>query len=228
MSQHTSTTTPSTSSTSARAAAGRRGHRTALAQRPLLAWRTIDLMTAAMVGVTMGVVFWGWNFFYAFASPAFTATAAPFVGLLGGTWLLAGVLGGLIVRRPGAALFAEMLAAAVSALLGNEWGWTTLYSGVLQGFGAELILLLFLYKRFSLVVAVLAGMMAAAVEMTYEWNIYWAGFDTAWKLVYLGAFMFSGAVIAGGGGWLLTRALARTGAIDAMPPAQELHESRAV
>lgn len=218
MSQHTSSTTPSTTG----------GRRTVLAQRPLLSWRTLDLMTAALIGVTMGVVFWGWNFFYAFASPAFTATAAPFVGLLGGTWLLAGVLGGLIVRRPGAALFAELLAAAVSALLGNEWGWTTLYSGVLQGLGAELILLLFLYRHFSIVVAVLAGMAAAAFEMVYEWNVYWAGFDTEWKLLYLFAFMTSGAVIAGVGGWLVTRALARTGAIDAMPPGQELHERRAI
>lgn len=218
MSQHTSTTNT--------AAAAR--PRPGLAQRPLLAWRTIDLMTAALIGVAMGVVFWGWNFFHAFASPAFTAAAAPFVGLLGGTWLLAGVLGGLVVRRPGAALFAELLAAAVSALLGNQWGWSTLYAGVLQGLGAELILLLFLYKRFNVVVAALAGMAAAAFETAYEWNVYWAGFDTEWKLVYLFAFMASGAVIAGVGGWLITRALARTGAIDAMPAGQELHESRAV
>jgi len=199
-----------------------------LASRPLLAWRTIDLMTAALIGVTMGVVFWGWNVSYEFLSAPFTAGFAPFVGLLGGTWLLAGVLGGLIVRRPGAALFAELLAAAVSALLGNQWGWTTVYSGVLQGLGVELILLLFLYRRFGVLVAALGGMLAAAFETAYEWNIYWAGFDTEWKLTYLACFMLSGAVVAGVGGWLLTKALARTGAIDAMPPGRELHESRAV
>jgi energy-coupling factor transport system permease protein len=198
------------------------------ARPPLLAWRTIDLMTAALIGVAMGVVFWGWNLSYEFISAPFTATFAPFVGLLGGTWLLAGVLGGLIVRRPGAALFAEFLAAAVSALLGNQWGWTTVYSGVLQGLGVELILLLFLYRRFGPVVAALGGMLAAALETAYEWNLYWAGFDTEWKLIYLACFMASGALIAGLGGWLITKALARTGAIDAMPPGQEHHQSRAV
>jgi energy-coupling factor transport system substrate-specific component len=201
---------------------------TVLASRPLMAWRTIDLMTAALIGVSMGIVFWGWNLTYEFISAPFTAALAPLVGLLGGTWLLAGVLGGLIVRRPGAALLAELVAAAVSALLGNQWGWTTLYSGLLQGLGVELVLLVFAYRRFGLGVAMLAGAMAAAFETAYEWNMYWTDWNTDWKLIYLGCFMLSGAVIAGIGGWLITRALARTGAIDALPPGQEAHRHSAV
>jgi energy-coupling factor transport system substrate-specific component len=201
---------------------------TVLASRPLMAWRTIDLMTAALIGVSMGIVFWGWNLTYEFISAPFTAALAPLVGLLGGTWLLAGVLGGLIVRRPGAALLAELVAAAVSALLGNQWGWTTLYSGLLQGLGVELVLLVFAYRRFGLGVAMLAGAMAAAFETAYEWNMYWTDWNPDWKLIYLGCFMLSGAVIAGIGGWLITRALARTGAIDALPPGQEAHRHSAV
>jgi energy-coupling factor transport system substrate-specific component len=201
---------------------------TVLASRPLMAWRTIDLMTAALIGVSMGIVFWGWNVTYEFISAPFTAALAPLVGLLGGTWLLAGVLGGLIVRRPGAALLAEFVAAAVSALLGNQWGWTTLYSGLLQGLGVELVLLVFAYRQFGLGVAMLAGAMAAAFETAYEWNMYWTDWNTDWKLIYLGCFMLSGAVIAGIGGWLITRGLARTGAIDALPPGQEAHRHSAV
>jgi energy-coupling factor transport system permease protein len=201
---------------------------TVLATPPLLAWRTIDLMTAALIGVAMGVAFWGWNLSYTFLSQPFTASLAPFVGLLGGTWLLAGVLGGLIVRRPGAALLAEFLAAAVSALLGNQWGWTTVYSGLLQGLGVELVLLIFAYRRFGLGVAMLGGAMAAAFETAYEWNVYWTDWGTDWKVLYLGCFMLSGAVIAGLGGWVIVRALARTGAIDALPPGREAHERSAV
>jgi energy-coupling factor transport system permease protein len=201
---------------------------TVLASPPLLAWRTIDLTTAALIGVAMGLVFWGWNLSYEFLATPFTGALAPLVGLLGGTWLLAGVLGGLIVRRPGAALVAEVLAAAVSALLGNQWGWTTVYSGLLQGLGVELVLMLFAYRRFGLVVAMLGGAMAAAFETAYEWNMYWTDWDTDWKLIYLGCFMLSGAVIAGLGGWAIVRALARTGAIDALPPGREAHERSAV
>jgi energy-coupling factor transport system substrate-specific component len=36
--------------------------------------------------------------------------------------------------------------------------------------------------------------------------------------------MVSGALIAGVGGWFLVRALARTGALNAFPPGQEVRE----
>ena len=40
----------------------------------------------------------------------------PSSGLVAGMWLFPAVLGGLLIRKPGAALFTEMVAAAVSAL----------------------------------------------------------------------------------------------------------------
>lgn len=185
-------------------------------------WRTIDLMAAAVIGVTFGVVYWGWSAAYtAITTPGVTSALGPAIGLLGGPWIIAGVVGGFVVRRPGAALIAELLAATVEALVGNEWGWSTLISGTLQGLGVELALLLFLYRRYTWPVAMLAGALAAAAEMTYEWHQYWAGLSLAWKLGYLGCFMASAAVIAGLGGWALTRALAASGAIDALAAGRE-------
>ena len=55
---------------------------------------------------------------------------------------MAGVVGGLVIRRPGAALLCEVVAALVSMLPGTKWGFTTLVSGVLQGLGAEIAFLL--------------------------------------------------------------------------------------
>ncbi len=71
-------------------------------------------------------------------------------GIAVGIWLLGGVVGGLIIRKPGAALLVELIAAIVSALIGNVWGITTIFSGLAQGLGAELIFLAFLYLRFTL------------------------------------------------------------------------------
>jgi energy-coupling factor transport system substrate-specific component len=185
-------------------------------------WRTIDLMTASLIGVTFGIVYWGWSTAYtAITTPGVTSALGPAIGLLGGPWLIAGVVGGLVVRRPGAALFAELLAAAVEALVGNEWGWATLISGSLQGVGVEIGLLLFFYRRFGWPVAAICGALAAAAEMAYEWHAYWVGLSFAWKMGYLGCFMLSGAVVAGLGGWALTRALAASGAIDALPAGRE-------
>jgi energy-coupling factor transport system substrate-specific component len=186
------------------------------------AWRTIDLMTTALIGVTFGIVYWGWSAAYtAITTPGVSNALGPAIGLLGGPWLVAGVVGGVVVRRPGAALFAEVLAATVEALVGNEWGWATLLSGALQGCGVELALLLVMYRRFGWPVAALGAALGALLEFFYEWNAYWQGLSVAWKLGYAGCFMFSAAVIAGIGGWLLTRALAASGAIDALPAGRE-------
>ncbi len=191
--------------------------------RPLrqTSWRTIDIATAAMLGVVFGVVYWGWSAAYTGLSTPFTNLLGPSIGLLGGPWLLAGVVSGLVVRRPGAALFAEVIAAAVEALIGNEWGWTTLVSGALQGVGVEIALVIFLFRYFGWPVAALGGAFAAGLEFCYEWHAYWEGTTIGFKIAYLGFFALSGAVVAGVGGWLLTRALAATGAIDALPAGRE-------
>ncbi len=202
---------------------------TVLATRPLMRWRGVDLITAAMLAVAFGVIFWGFDvFIYPLLSTA-TAGFPPVAELMLGVWLLPAVVGGLVVRRPGAALFTELLAANVSMVLGNEWGATVLLSGLLQGLGVELALALFRHRRFGLAVAVLGGVLSAAFEIVfYEWHSYVAEFSVAWKAIYLGCGMVSGALIAGAGGWFLVRALARTGALNAFPAGQEVRESHPV
>jgi len=127
------------------------------------------------------------------------------------------------------------VAALVSMLPGTEWGATVLISGVLQGLGAELVFAIFGYKAFSVAVAALAGALSAPLQWGFEvmslpaggggWYAEWVLRD---KVVYLGAMMLSGAVIAGVLGSLLVRALARAGALSAFPPGQEHRESHAV
>jgi energy-coupling factor transport system permease protein len=188
---------------------------------PRARWPTIDILAAAMVGVVFGVAYWGWDSVYN-GLGALLSLLGPAQGLLGGPWLIAGCVAGLLVRRPGAALFAEMLAATVEAVFpGNSWGWTTLLSGALQGVGVEIALAIFLYRWFSWPAAALSGALAAAGEMCYEWNAYWQGYSLVWKLGYVGSFMLSGALVAGVGGWLVTRSLAATGAVDALSAGRE-------
>lgn len=210
----------SVGSQSAGSEVGRRA--TVLASRPLLDYRTVDLVSAAMLGVAFGVVFWAWGLAYNAPSAAIGAVFPPLTALLAGPWLLAGVVSGFLIRRPGAALMAEVVAASVSALIGSQWGWTTLVSGVVQGLGVEVALALFAWRKFGPAVAVLAGVLAATFEVVFfEWWVWVADFTWVWKLAYLGAFAVSGAVVAGLGGLALVRALAKLGAVNAMPPGQE-------
>jgi energy-coupling factor transport system substrate-specific component len=189
-----------------------------------LEYRTLDLVTAAMLGVAFGVAYWGWGFAYTSIEVAFNAYP-PAKGLLNGPWLVAGVVAGLVVRKPGAAVLAELVAAIVSYLIGgNQWGASVMYSGLLQGLGVELVLAVFLYRRFGIGVAALGAALAASMETVYEWDAYYSAWEVAHKLVYLGCFVLSGALVAGLGGWLLVRALARTGALDGFAAGREHHD----
>jgi energy-coupling factor transport system substrate-specific component len=191
-----------------------------------MGWRGVDLITAAMLAVAFGVAFWGFDTFIYPVLTVATAGFPPVGELMLGVWLVPAVVGGLVIRRPGAALFTELVAANVELLLGNKWGVAVLLSGVLQGLGVELALALFRHRRFNVVVAVLGGVLAATFEIVlYEWQSYVAAYSTAWKTIYLLCGMASGAVIAGVGGWALVRALVKTGALNAFPPGQEVRES---
>ena len=59
------------------------------------------------------------------------------------------MLAPLIVRKRGAAIFAEMTAAGVSALLGSQWGPDVLLSGFVQGAAAELVFAMTLYRSYA-------------------------------------------------------------------------------
>src|SRR3954465_10537192 len=88
---------------------------------PVGRWRTVDIVVTAVLGVAFGVVFWAWNLAFGPLS-APLAFLAPLVGILNGVYLMPGVVAGLLVRKPGAAVFASTLAAAVSLLFGSPYG----------------------------------------------------------------------------------------------------------
>ena len=88
-------------------------------------------------------------------------------------WLIPAVLAPLIVRKPGAALFAEMLAAAVSTLIGSQWGPDTLLSGFVQGAAAELVFAFTLYRVWSFPVLAIAALASAAAAWVHDWVLYY-------------------------------------------------------
>ncbi len=184
-------------------------------------WRVVDIVVAAVLGVATGVIFVGWNFVGGAGYEVFNAVTPGLGGLAVGIWLLGGVLGGLVIRKPGAALAVELLAALVSAAIGNQWGITTLYSGVAQGLGAELIFLVLAYRRWGIVPAALAGAGAGVGAWVLEFVTGNIAKSAAFNLTYLVCLAISGAVLAGGVGWLLTKALATSGALSRFEAGRE-------
>jgi energy-coupling factor transport system substrate-specific component len=186
------------------------------------AWRGIDLVTAAIFAVALGVAFWGFDVFVYPLVGIATAGFPPLGGLATGVWILPAVVGMLLVRRPGAAIFVELIAANVELSLGNSWGVTVLISAVIQGLAVEFVFALFRYRKFGLVVAALAGAVAALCEIVgYELNAYYAEYSPLFKVVLVICAVISGAVVSGGLGTLLVRALAKTGALNAFAVGRE-------
>ena len=184
-------------------------------------WRTVDIVVASVIAATFGVVFWAWGLVWGATEGAF-AFFPPAQALLYGVWLLPGVLAGLIIRKPGAALYAETLAAIISALLGNAWGTTVIPQGLLQGLGAELAFLAVGYRSFRLPVAVLSGLLAGLAAGLWDTFAYYAATDLwAFRIPMIVITALSAAVIAGAGAWALTRALAATGVLDRFPSGRE-------
>ncbi|CAN3700231.1 MULTISPECIES: ECF transporter S component [unclassified Microbacterium] len=198
-------------------------NRSAVAPANRFQWRVVDIVVAAVLGVAIGLVFWGWNTVGGLWFAAMDGLTPGLGGIAVGIWLIGGVIGGLIIRKPGAALLVELIAAVVSALIGNVWGIGTIFSGLAQGLGAELIFLAFLYLRFTLPVAMLAGVGAGVgawiLELFLSPNIVKS---LEFNLLYLGTLVISGALLAGLVGWLLVRALAATGALSRFAVGREL------
>jgi len=178
-------------------------------------WRPVDIIVAAVLGIALGVVYWLWDTPGAAWFGAADAVTPGLGGVANGGWLIAGVVGALVIRKPGAALFVELLAAVVEMAIGNQWGITTVYSGLAQGAMIELVFALFLYRRFNLGVAMLAGAAGGFGEWALELAVFGnAQKSIAFNTIYLVSSAVSGAILAGVVGWLLVKALAATGVLD--------------
>lgn len=189
---------------------------TSSSARRRYSWRVVDIVIASVIAAACALIFFLWNNAVYPATSAATAGFPPVAGLVGGAWLIAGPLGGLIIRKPGAALYCELVAAVISALLGTSFGLTVIYSGLYQGIGAELVFLAFGYRRFGLPVALLSGLVSGVFMTVIENIVYNPEWSAQFKLVYVLCGSASGLVIAGLGAWALTRALVATGVLDAV------------
>ena len=177
-------------------------------------WRVVDIIVASVIGVAAGVVFWLWGL----AWPVFDSVLSFTPGLSGltaGGWLFAGVLGGLVIRKPGAAFYTEVVAATVSMALGTQWATKTFIWGLIEGLGAEIGFALLLYKNWRLLGALASGLFAglsvAILDVSFS-SVAALGAEA--RTIYFFAAVVSGLVLAGIGSWALQRALAATGVLD--------------
>lgn len=183
-------------------------------------WRTVDVVVAAVLAVAIGVVFWAWDLLWTAVGGAFTVFP-PAQAVMYGVWLVPGVLGMLIIRKPGVAVFTSLLASLVSALLGTPWGWSVVVYGLLQGLAPEAVFLATRYRRYVLPVAMVAAAAAGVAAASLDWFYFYRDWTAGWIGTYYVILTASAVVIAGIGSWYLVRRLATTGVLDAFPAGRE-------
>jgi len=179
---------------------------------PVTSWRTVDIVVASSIAAAFGVIFWAWGQLWKTAQPAFTGFP-PAQGFMYGVWLLPGVLGALIIRKPGAALYTELVASIISAFLGTAWGLQVVLYGLVEGAAPELVFAFLLYRSWKLPAALAAGAVAGVAAALLDLAFYYTDWSGGWKLSYTLLLAASSLVVAGVGSWLLVRALAKTGVL---------------
>jgi energy-coupling factor transport system permease protein len=178
-------------------------------------WNTRELVVAAVLAVAVGVVFWAWGLLW---SSVLGAIPFPFSYAFVGVWMIGGLLVPYVVRRPGAALVGELVAAFVSMAMGNQWGILTMASGLVQGVGAEIVFGSGGWKRFTGGWLYGAAALAGAFSILLDTFVYSYYTTYTWASIGVAAILcVVGSVILGGGlSQLLGQALERTGVLSGL------------
>jgi energy-coupling factor transport system substrate-specific component len=180
--------------------------------KPRQGWTTRDAVLVAVLAVIFGFLYIQWT-------PVWLA-AAGFGAQVGqeatfGFWLIAGVLASYIIRKPGAALIGEFLAALAEVLFGAPAGTPLLITGIMQGLGVEIVFGVRRWQDYSLPTVIAAGAVGMLVALPWNWfRLGYFQLAPGYQLLLLIVRLLSGAIISGLVAKLIGDALAATGVLS--------------
>lgn len=180
-------------------------------------WTAADIAVGAALGVACGLVFWGFNFAYAWLSPLIGGILPGLASVLHPLWYFSGTLAVIILRKPGAAIYVNLVGSAAEMLLGNQFSVGFVFaSAALQGLFAEIPFMVTRYRVYNLPISVVSGALVALEYGVYLMLFRYQGvaFLSARGIVHMVSELVGGMLIAGVMSWYLYRAIAATGALD--------------
>jgi len=181
---------------------------------PSRAWTLREILIVAVLGAVFGVLYLGWVQVWLIAQAIFGSVTMDVVM---GFWFIVSIIAAAIIRKPGAALLSEVLAALIQVLLGSPAGLMLLVSGLVQGAGAEAVFAATRWKNYRLPVLMAAGVGAAIFSFIYTWIRFDYGALVPGLLVTMFVLRcLSGALLGGLAGHLVTEALYRTGVLSGL------------
>lgn len=177
----------------------------------LESWKLKEIVLMSLFGVVFGIIYL-----------LFIHLGNIWAGLIGpiayewmfGIWFIVSIICMHIIRKPGAAVIPETMAAIIEVMLGNAVGPRLILSGVIQGLGAEAAFAVTRYKHFNILVMMLAGIGAAVFSFIYGYFVSgYAALDPSFVALMFTLRVLSGAIIAGIGGKYIGDALLATGSL---------------
>lgn len=180
-------------------------------------WAAADIAVGAALGVACGLVFWGFNFAYAWLSPLIGGILPGLASVLHPLWYFSGTLAVIILRKPGAAIYVNLVGSAAEMLLGNQFSVGFVFaSAAMQGLFAEIPFMVTRYRVYNLPISVVSGALVALEYGVYLMLFRYQGvaFLSARGIVHMVSELVGGVLIAGVMSWYLYRAIAATGALD--------------
>ncbi|MFC2949338.1 ECF transporter S component [Virgibacillus sediminis] len=192
-------------------------------------WKLKEIVLMSILGVVFGVIY----LVFFLVGQGIRNILVPFglapfgYEIIFGIWFIVSIMAAYILRKPGVAFTAELIAGVVEVLLGSAAGPGLILAAAIQGLGAEAVFAATKWKYYRLRILVLSGVSAAV--FSFVWNLFSAGNIALapWLIVStLIVRMISGALLAGVLGKWLSDQLAKTGVLRGYALGKELKRKR--
>ena len=188
-------------------------------------WTLRETFIIAVLGAVFGVLYLAWVQVWLVTQALLGSLTMDVVM---GFWFVASIVAAAIIRKPGVAIAAEMMAAVVQILLGSPAGLLLLVTGAVQGAGAEVVFAATRWRNYSLPVLMAAGVGAAVFSFAYTWiRFNYGALQPSILLAMFSLRCLSGALLGGWLGHLIVQSLYKTGVLSGLAIDHDVRAARA-
>ncbi|GGN67535.1 ECF transporter S component [Oceanobacillus indicireducens] len=192
-------------------------------------WKLKEIVLMSILGVVFGIIYLA----FFLVGQGIRNVLAPFglapfgYEIIFGIWFIVSIVAAYIIRKPGVAFTAELIAGVTEVLLGTAAGPGLIIAAAIQGLGAEFAFAITKWKDYRLRILILSGVFAAVFSFT--WNLFSSGniaLAPALLIAMLAVRIISGALLAGVLGKWLSDKLAKTGVLRGYALGKEIQKKR--
>ncbi|MEL9909532.1 MAG: ECF transporter S component [Desulfurococcus sp.] len=152
----------------------------------------VDILLLGVIAAIYSVLFYvWWDVYY-----LIKAIGGPIVARLitYGLWFMPAPLAASLIRKPGSALLGEFLPALLESIIPTPGGLTNAIYGIAQGVFSEASYAAFIYRRYGLLQACLAGALPAVPAFILDALLFGDIYPVNEAVVVIAAIALSGAL----------------------------------